>query len=108
MEQPSFTLHLCEQRRGGVWGENVKRGTFQPVPFDPFGRALENVRAIVIEAENKTAVHLNAVVVKDGHAPGIVIRPWTLFARIRDIAAVQRFESDENSRAAGQRHRANK
>src|SRR4029078_2947974 len=98
MEQPSFALTPGEQRRGRVGSENVKGGAFQTVALNPVGRPFENVGTIVIEAENKTAVYLNAVIVKDCHAPRIIIGTRTLLARVRDIAAVQRFESDENTR----------
>jgi hypothetical protein len=47
---------------------------FQPVGFYPLNSSFEDVRAIVVEAEDEAAVHLDPVAVEYGDAARIVFR----------------------------------
>ena len=53
VQEPALRLHLTEQRRGRIRGENVERGTLQPVFLDPLSGAGEHILAVVIESEDE-------------------------------------------------------
>src|SRR5207253_5410563 len=68
MQDSPLRLHLSKERRCRIRSKNVKCGTLQPVLFNPLRSAREYVFAVVIEAEDERAVHLNAIVMQDSHA----------------------------------------
>src|SRR3981081_4809757 len=76
MKKASFRFHLAEERRSRIGREDVKSGPPQPVLFDPFRGAREDVFAVVVESENERAVHLDAIVVQHAYSPRVVGSLW--------------------------------
>src|SRR5207247_4413741 len=72
MKQPALGFHLPEEGSAGVGGEDVERGVLHPAALDPVDQVLEAVRAVVIEAEDEAAIYLDAIVVEDAHAAGVI------------------------------------
>src|SRR5262245_3759410 len=107
MKQPAFRLHLPEKRGAGIGGQDMKRGALEPILLDPFSSAAEHIGAIMVEAQDKAAVDLDAVLVKYFHAARVLIGAWTFFLCRHDVLVLQRFESDENAGAPRERHLAN-
>ncbi len=104
LQQTAFRFHLPKQRRAGIWRENVKSGALHPVRFDPLHECGERVLAVVIEAHHETAVYLNAVLVKEADAPGVILRARRAFAGVHEILVGERLEADKYAGAASQRH----
>ena len=106
MKKAAFLFHLTEQRRARIGGEDVEGGGFQPVGLDPFERVRKDVGAIVVEAEEEAAIHLDAVGVEEAHAAGVVLGRRRALARVGQVPVAERLQTDENARAAGQSHLA--
>lgn len=107
MEQAAFGFHLTKKRRGGIRSENVEGSAFETIGFDPVGGASEDVFVVVVEAEDEGAVHLNAVVVKQAYAAGVVGGFGSFFAGFGEILVGERFQADEDAGASGESHGAN-
>ena len=67
---------------------------------------LEDVGPVVVEAEHEAAVHLDAVVVQQLDAAGVVVGARRLLAGVGEVVVGERLEADEHAGAAGQRHLA--
>src|SRR5262245_49696819 len=96
MQEPSLASHFLEKRRAGIRCQDVERGAFETVLFDPVNRLLEDVRSVVIESQDETAVHLDAAAMEDLHAPRIVVGSRTLLVRRGNIIVFQRFKTHED------------
>ena len=107
MQQAALRLHLPEQRRRRIRSQDVKRRALQAVLFDPLGRPREDIFPVVIEAEDKRAVHLDAVVVQHADAARVVGGLRRLLVGVGEILVGKRLKSDEDSRTSRQRHVAN-
>ena len=64
VQQTSLRVHLREQWRGRVRGENVEGRAFETVLLDPFRGAGKDVPAIMVKAQYKRSVYLNSLVVQ--------------------------------------------
>ncbi len=82
----------------------MKRRALEPIRFDPLHGTLEHVGLIMVEAEHKAAVDLNAIAMKHGDSPRVVLRHGRPLAGGNEIATVQRLESNEHTSATCQRH----
>src|SRR5262245_26774159 len=80
MEQPAFAFHFAEQRRSRIRSQNVKRGALETVGFNPLSCPGKHIFAVFVEAEHKTTVHLNAVVVEDADAARVIVCPRSALA----------------------------
>src|SRR5207253_797252 len=81
-QQAPLRLHLPVERRGRVRREDVEGGAFQAVGLDPLRRRGEDAPVVVVEAEHEAAVDLDAVVVQDAHAPGVVLGARGALSRV--------------------------
>lgn len=106
MEEPPPGLHPAEERRAGVGRQDVERGALEPVRLDPGDGPVEDVGAVVVEAEDEAPVHLDPVVVEDADAACVVGDRGRPLPRVGEVRVVQRLEADEDPRAAGEGHLA--
>ncbi len=104
VQKPALLLQLTKQRRARIRREDVKRCAFEAVGFDPVDGAGKDVFPIMVQAQHEAAVDLDAVVVKEAHAAGIVLRWRRALAGIDQVLIVKRLEPDEHACATGQRH----
>ena len=74
MQDATFGFQFSEKRSAGIRSEDVERGTFQPIVFDPFDRLFEDIRFVMIEAEDEAGVDLNTVVMKYLDSPRVIFR----------------------------------
>src|ERR1051325_12016123 len=58
----------------------------------------------MIKPQHKRPVHLYTVIVEDARAARIIGRRRRLLPRIQEIPIAERFESNEHTGAAGERH----
>jgi hypothetical protein len=82
--------HTVAVRR---WRINMKGRAFQSVRLYPLNSPFEHVRSIVIEAEHKAAINLNAIAMEYGDAAGVVLGSGGPLAGIGEVAAIQRLET---------------
>ncbi len=104
VEEPPLGLHPPEERRAGIRRQDVERRALEPVRLDPRDGPVEDVGAVVVEAEDEAAVHLDAVVVEDPDAPRVVGGGRRLLPGVGEVRVGERLEADEDARAAGERH----
>lgn len=70
--------------------------------FDPINKLTERFGTVVIEAQHKAAINLDAVVMKDLHPAGVVSNSRRFLpGRLEDLV-VERLEVDEHTGAAGE------
>src|SRR5438874_8404869 len=100
VQNPALGSQLSKEGRARIRRQDMKSRAFQPVFLDPLCRSFEHVRAVLIETENKTAVHLDAVVVKNRHPPRVVLRPRRFLPRGLKVSVGQRLESNKDTGAA--------
>src|SRR5438067_1645130 len=93
MQESALLFHLAEKWSSRVGSEYVEGSAFEPIGFDPLDGGLENILAVVIEAEDEAAVYLNAVIVKDADAAGIILGARSALMRIGEILVLQRFKA---------------
>ena len=106
MQQAALGFHLVEQRSGGIRGEDVKRGALQAILFDPLRSLGEHVFMVVVEAKHERPVDLDAVIVEQADAAGVVGGLGSLLFCGGEIVVGERFEADEYAHASCQRHLA--
>ncbi len=70
VQNPPLGLERPEERRTGVRREDVEGRALEPVRLDPLGRRDEHVPAVLVEAEDEAAVHLDPVVVENRDPAG--------------------------------------
>lgn len=106
VQQTALGFHLAKERSGGIRREDVKRGAFEAILFDPIGGAGEDVFRVVIEAEDEGAVDLNAVVMEEADAAGVFGRFRSFLFGVGEIFVGERFEADKYAGASRERHLA--
>src|SRR5262249_58645197 len=106
MQDASLGFHSSEQRSIRIRREDVEGGVFEPLLLDPAGQILEHLWAVLIEAQNKAPVHLNAVAVEDLNSSRIVIGSRAPLARRPDVLVGEALETYEDARTSGKRHLA--
>jgi hypothetical protein len=97
VQEPPLCLHLTEQRRSRIGRQDVKCGALEPGRLDPGDGPLEDIAAVMVEAQHEAAIDLDTVVMKDRHAPGVVIRTRGLLVGGDQVFAGERLEADELS-----------
>src|SRR5258708_8109524 len=107
VQQAALRFHLLEQGCGWVRCEDVKGRAFEAVLFNQFRSASKNGFSVVVEPQNKRAIYLDTVVVKQADTPGVIGSLRSLFSGVGEIVVGERFETHENATAAGGRHLAN-
>src|SRR5262249_2592036 len=104
MPDASLGFHSSVQRGIRIRREDVEGGVFEPLLFDPAGQILEHLWAVLIEAQNKAPVHLNAVAVEDLNSSRVVVGPRAALAGRLDVLIGEALEADEDARTSGKRH----
>ena len=104
MQDAAGCFHLAEERSGRVGSEDVEGGALEAVFFDPLSGGGEDVFAVVVESKNERTIHLNAVVVQQANATGILGSLGSFLAGIGEILIGKGFETDEDTGAAGKGH----
>ena len=106
VEEAVFGFELAEERSAWVGSEDVKGGALETVGFDPGNGAFENFGPIGIETENKAAVDLDAVIVQEADAAGVIFGARGAFARGVQVFIAKALEANENAGAARKSHGA--
>ena len=63
----------------------MKRGALQTILFNPLRCLSKHVFAVVIEAEHKGSIDLDAVIVKDAKAARVVGSFWRFLAGVEEV-----------------------
>src|ERR1700730_659403 len=104
VQDAPFGFQLTKEWCAGGRCQDVKGRALQPVRLDPLDSPFEDVRPIMIEAEHEASVYLNAITMKYGNAACVVLGDRCPLSRIGEVAAIQRFEPYEHTRATAERH----
>ena len=104
VQESTFRFELTEQRRARVGRQDVERRALQALGLDPVHEFRETIRVIVVEAQYEAAVDLDAVVVQQGDALCVFLRPRRFLARVREVGPAEGFEAHEDAGATGQGH----
>src|SRR5438132_1654215 len=100
MQQPAFGFQLFKEWRARIRRQDMKGRALQTVFLDPARSLFEHIRAILVKAQNKAAVHLDSILMKDSHPARIVIRPRCFLPRRLKVAVGERLESNKDTGAA--------
>ena len=104
VQQASLPFQLAEKWRARIGGQNVKGRALQSMLFHPVDGSFEYLRAIMIEAEDKAAVDLNPMIVKQVDSTPVLTGKGTFLACFPNVVRTERLESYEDSGTPGERH----
>ncbi len=72
VQEAAFGFQSTKQWGVRIRSEDVKSRALKPLLLDPVCEVLKSIGLIMIEAQNKAAVHLNAIPLENGDSSGIV------------------------------------
>ena len=100
VQQPILGLHPGVEGRVRVGRQDVEGRGFDPLLDRPLDRPLEDVRAVVVHAEDKAAVDHHTEVVQPPDGRRVVAADVLVFPLLLQVVAVDGLEADEEAAQA--------